>query len=391
MAQDRKVRFGVIGSAGLIGNYHAGVLSEGKGPYVLTAVCDINEPRLREQCERLNLPGTTRAEELVARDDVDAVIVGTPHPLHADHVTLAVEAGKDVMTEKPLAATPADAKRLLKAINKNRRIGGIHYQSRGRPTIMKLKEMITSGELGRLLSIRVTGSFYKSDFYYSLGGWRGTWKDEGGGVLINQAPHDIDMMCYLAAEDMPTELVGRWSNIYHDNSQVEDIASAAGVFPNGVEFDLNVSVAMHADPARIEVFGSAGAVTLVDYEFGRYVRYESDLVEFARTYGGPNPYQGPAFEEQPLPEVAEFDSSLIHQRLAEAILTRKKSRLLVSAAEGMWSMQVICGVFLSGYLGKKVKLPVGPARYDKMLADLIAKSPPVVREQRESEQGMVAS
>jgi len=391
MASRQKVRFGIIGSAGLIGNYHAGVLTDGAGPYELTALCDIQKARLDAQCARLGLPGTTDAGQLVARDDVDAVIVATPHPLHCAHVTLAVEAGKDVLTEKPLAATPSDAKALLRAINRRRRIGGIHYQQRGRPAVIKAKDMIAGGELGRLLSVRLSGSYYKSDYYYSLGGWRGTWRDEGGGVLINQAPHDIDVMCYLAAEAAPAELVGRWANLYHDNSQVEDVASAAGVFGNGVEFTLNVSVALHADVSRLEVFGSAGAITLTGGDFTRYVRYAADLVEFARTYDGPNPYQGPEVLDQPLPACDEPDGALLHKRFAEAVLTRKKGRLLVPAAEGMWSAQTIYGVFLSGYLGKKVKLPVSAARYDKMLADLIARARPVQRGEADSAEGMAAT
>ena len=386
----RKVRFGIIGSAALIGNYHAKVLRAGDGPYELTALCDINESRLKEQSDRLGLPGTTRVADLLERRDVDAVIVATPHPLHAEHVIATVEAGKDVLTEKPLASTPGDARRMIKAINRTRRIAGIHYQSRGQPAVVQTKRMIDSGELGRLLSIRVTGAYYKSDYYYTLGGWRGTWRGEGGGVLINQAPHDIDLMCYLAAGDMPAELTGRWTNHYHTNIQVEDMASAVGVFPNGVEFVLNVSVATTGDVSRIEIFDTRGAVTLVGNKFSRYVRYEQDLVDFARTYGGPDPYAGPEVVEQPVPEVGEYDAALVHKRFAEAVLTRKKSALLVSAAEGRWSQETINAILLSGYLGRKVKLPVSPARYDKMLADLIAKAPAVERPARESEAGRAA-
>ena len=385
-----KARFGIIGSAGLIGNYHAGVLTKGDGPYELVAICDRRAGALKEQADKLHLPATTDAAELVRRDDVDAVIVATPHPLHADHVTMVVEAGKDVLCEKPLAARPADAQRLLKAINRNRRIGGIHYQQRARPTVIKLKQMIAGGELGRLLCVRMSGSYYKTDYYYTLGGWCGTWADEGGGVLINQAPHDLDLMCYIAAEAAPAEMIGRWSNQYHDNSQVEDIASAAGVFPNGMEFSFQVSVALHADASRFEVFGSAGAVTLVNGEFTRYVRYASDLIGFARSYGGPNPYQGPEVVEQPLPQCEAWEPSRLHRAFAEAVLSRQKKKLLVSAAEGMWSAQTIYGVLLSGYLGRKVKLPVAASRYDKMLADLIQTARPVVRNKEEAAGGMEA-
>jgi len=309
----KNVRFGIIGSAGLIGNYHANVITKGEGPYQLTALCDINQERLQEQAQRLGLPGTTRAAELVGRDDVDAVIT--------------------------------DARRMIKAINRKRRIAGIHYQARSAPAVVKVKDMIDSGELGKLLSIRLSGSYYKSDYYYSLGGWRGTWRDEGGGVLINQAPHDIDLMCYLAGGAMPAELTARWTNIYHTNSQVEDMATAAGVFPNGTEFSLHVSVALHSDGTRLEVFGSAGAVTIQGRSLTRYVRYETDLIDFART----------------LPELGEHDASLVHKRFAEAVLTRKKAKVLVPAAEGLWSQETINAIFLSGYLGKKVK-PCGRRR-----------------------------
>ena len=390
MATEKKVRFGIIGSAGLIGAYHANTLVKGEGAYELKAICDIDEARLKEQSDKLGVPCHARYQDLLARDDLDAVIVATPHPLHAEHVIAVVESGRDVLTEKPIAHTPGDARRMLKAINKSRRIAGVHYQHRANPVFQKIRKMIDSGELGRLLSIRFTGSWYKSDFYYSLGGWRGAWADEGGGVLINQAPHDIDLICYLAGGGMPAELIGRCSNLYHETSQVEDHATAAGVFPNGVEFALNVSVAAHGDRPTFSIFGTAGVITTVAGKFVKYIRYEQDLIEFCREYAGPGPYNGPKCEEQPLPDSGEHDHSDIHKCFAQAVLTRSKSKLLVSAKEGRWSSEMINAIILSSYLGKKVKLPVGPARYDKMLADLIANAKPVERDKRDSQRGMEA-
>lgn len=392
MVKKDKVRFGIIGSAGLIGNYHADILSKGEGPYELSALCDIDEQRVRNQADKFGVPWTTRVEQLVSRDDVDAVIVATAHPLHPEGVIAAVEAGKDVMTEKPLASTPADARKMVKAINRKRRIGGIHYQNRAQPAVIKAKEMIDSGQIGKILCIRATGSFYKSDYYYSLGGWRGTWENEGGGLLINQAPHQLDLVCYFAGGFHPTELIGRWTNLYHQSSQTDDFASAAGVFPNGVEFVIQMSVATHGDRARIEIFGTSGVITLFDQgsTFARYVRFEEDVIDFAHTYGGPDPWAGPEVKEMPIPELPKGDPSLIHKRFAEAVLTRDKSKLLVSAADGLWSMEMICGIYLSGYLGKKVKLPVSAVRYEKMLADLIEHARPVRRELRRPEEGMIA-
>ncbi len=385
-----RVRFGIIGSTGLIGNHHVNVLLKGEGPYALAALCDLHRERLKEQCDRLHLPGTTKIADLVRRDDVDAIIVATPHPLHAQHVLAAVQAGKHVICEKPLAASPADARQMLKAIRRSRRIAAVHYQHRGRPAVVRTRQLIREGALGKLLAIRVTGSYYKTDYYYSLGGWRGTWRDEGGGVLMNQAPHDIDLMCYLAAQDAPEELVGRWTNQYHRTSQVEDSAGAIGRFPNGVEFALNVSVATHSDKARIEIFGSAGAITLLGNEFARYVRYEQDLNEFCRKYDGPNPYAGPEAKELPLPKVGAFDESLVHKTFAKAVLTGDKSKLLVPAEEAIWSAETIYAVLLSGHLRRAVKLPVSNASYAKMLSTLIAHAPRVRRVKKESRKGMSA-
>lgn len=387
---ETKARFGVIGSAGLIGNYHVNLLAKGEGPYQLTALCDIDAPRLAEQADKLGLPGVADYKELLARADVDAVVLAVPHPLHAPIGIAAAEAGKDVLCEKPLSHTPGLAREMVKTFKATKRIAGIHYQGRCRPAIMKVKQMIDAGELGRLLAIRVTGLYYKSDYYYTLGGWRGTWADEGGGVLINQAPHDIDTLCYLAAGDMPSELTATWTNLFHTNSQVEDMATAAGVFPNGCQFSLQVSVAAHGDASRFEIFGSAGNVTIVGGTMTKHVRFEQDLVDFARTYAGPNPYGGPKVIEQLVPQLPSTDEALLHKCFAEAVLSRKKGKLLVSAAEGLWSMETISAILLSGYLGKKVKLPVSAKKYDAMLADLIATAPPVQRVKAQPQSGMSA-
>ena len=388
---DGKVRFGVIGSAGLIGNYHCGVLTKGEGPYALTALCDIDEPRLKEQSEKLNLPGWAKVEDFLAQGQMDAVIVATPHPLHAEYAIAAAAARKAVISEKPLGATPGQALAMLKAFKKYKTIAGIHYQSRTQPAIWKIKDMIRAGELGKILSIRLMGSYYKSDYYYSLGGWRGRWDLEGGATCINQAPHDIDLMCYLAAESMPAEMTARWTNVYHTTSQAEDYAVAFGTFPNGVEFTLQVGLAAHGDQARIEIFGTGGTLRFENGKITRFARFEQDLVDFARTYAGPNPYAAPKAEEQPLPETDPQDPSLIHKRFAEAVLTKDRSKVLVPAEQGLWSQMLINGVYLSQALGsKKIMLPIKPAKYDKVREALIANAKEINRIAAKSQTGLEA-
>jgi predicted dehydrogenase len=134
-------------------------------------------------------------------------------------------------------------------------------------------------------------------------------------------------------------------------------------------------VATSGDASRFEIFGSAGALTITGGRFARYIRYDKDLIDFARTFAGPSPYGTPKAQEQPLPEADAFDPSATHKRLAEAILKKDPSLLLCPAEQGLWSLEVINGVYLSHHLGRKIKFPLSASRYDKVLQTLIARTP----------------
>jgi len=386
-----KVRFGIIGSAGLIGNYHANILRKGEGPYELAALCDIDEERVRQQSAAWGLPAFTTVEEFLAKAEIDAVIVGTPTPLHAEHGIAVVQSKRHLIAEKPIAHAPGAARKLVAAVKRSRKMAVMHYQQRGNPVFIKAKAMIRAGELGSLLFIRATGSYYKSDYYYTLGGWRGLWEKEGGACCINQGPHDIDLLCWLAAESAPAEMSARWTSLFHPTIQCEDSASAFGVFPNGVEFTLQVSVATHGDASRFEIFGSAGAMTITGGKFTRYIRYDKDLITYAREFAGPSPYGTPKTEEQPLPEADAFDPAATHNRFAEAILKKDPSLLLCPAEQGLWSLEVINGVYLSHYLGRKIKFPLSASKYDKVLQTLIAKTPMPQRPTQKAVTGVSAT
>ncbi len=386
-----KVRFGIIGSAGLIGNYHSNILRKGEGPYELAALCDIDEERVQAQSQAWGLPAYTDVQEFLQKAEMDAVIVGTPTPLHAEQGIAVVNSGRHLLAEKPIAHTIGAARKLVAAIKKSGKMAVMHYQQRGSPTFLKAKQMIDSGELGKLLFVRATGSYYKTDYYYTLGGWRGLWGKEGGACCINQAPHDIDILCWLAAGSAPAEMSARWRSLFHPTIQCEDSASAIGCFPNGVEFTLQVSVATHADPARFEIFGSAGDLTISGGKFTRYVRYEMDSIEFARTYAGNNPYATPKVVEQPLPEVPPFDPSATHKRFAEAILKNDRSLLLCPADQGLWSMEVINGVYYSNALGKKIKFPLSATAYEKAYKTWVAKAKMPKRITQKADTGIMAT
>ena len=153
-------------------------------------------------------PGQDRAEEwgcpfypdhrqMLAETKPDVTVIITPHPFHAPIAIDALNAGSHVLVEKPIAIQVKDADAMIAAARANKRVLAVNYQYRQLPHVRAMKRLIDGGQLGRIQ--RVTGVFpwMRTAAYYRRGGWRGTWKGEGGGVLMNQAPHDLDLVCHL--------------------------------------------------------------------------------------------------------------------------------------------------------------------------------------------------
>lgn len=258
-----KVRYGIIG-LGKMGSTHAKKLIKGRDKNgVLTAACDIAPDRLEWARKNLKeVPLYSDYKQLIASKDVDAIIVATPHYLHPVIGIEVLNGGKHLLSEKPVGVYTMAVKELIAvAKSKPKLVFGVMYNQRTNPLYRKAKDLIESGELGEIKRINwIITNWYRPQAYYDQGGWRGTWEGEGGGVLINQCPHQLDLFCWLGG--MPKLVsahckigVGRKISVENDVTFYTEYESgASGVFVTST----------HDYPGtnRLEISGDGGKLVI---------------------------------------------------------------------------------------------------------------------------------
>lgn len=227
----KKFRVGLIGCGGISGA-HIPVLTAMENVEI-AAVADIRPERAQAAAEKTGARIEPTWESLVSAPDIDVVHVLTPHYLHAPMAIAALQAGKHVLTEKPMASTLADAQALIRASEaENAPVLAVIFQNRYNPANIELTRIARSGEYGKLLGIRATVNWHREAPYYTESGWRGQWATEGGGSLINQSIHTLDLMIQLGgpiARVKGTVSTDRLA----DAIEVEDNAHAVLDFESG--------------------------------------------------------------------------------------------------------------------------------------------------------------
>jgi predicted dehydrogenase len=360
------VRLGIVGM-GNIGRYHAGYLSKGQVRSAeLTAVCDAYAP--------LDGFAPLRAfkepEELFRSGAIDAVIISTPHYQHTTLGIAALEAGLHVMIEKPISAHKADAERLIAAARKHpKQIFAGMFQLRTEPRYLKIQKLIQDGELGDIVRMSwLITDWYRTEAYYASGGWRATWKGEGGGVLLNQCLHNLDVIGWLLG--MPARARGFCQLGRYHNIEVEDNVTAYLEYPNGATGVFVTSTGEAPGTNRFEIAGSRGRVVLENNRLF-FTRNETDMIEFNRTskvgFAKPDVWN----VEIPFAD-AQVPHAIILQNFVNAILEGEP--LIAPGAEGMGSVELANAMLYSSILGQTVELPLDGAAYEKTLQQLIANS-----------------
>ncbi|MDR3138736.1 MAG: Gfo/Idh/MocA family oxidoreductase [Treponema sp.] len=252
----KKVRVGLIGY-GKVAQLHAqafGDISSGE----LVAVCGRNRERRNAFAAAWRLGSRNSPEEMAEQDGVEAVIVATPHPQHRDGAIAALEAGCHVLVEKPMALTTAQCDEMIAAADKAGKLLSVVSQRRWFPACARIKKAIQEGKIGKpgLLQLTILG--WRDEAYYQSDPWRGKWDAEGGGILINQAPHQIDLMHWFMGP--AEEIRGYWDNINHPYIEVDDSAVAAVRFKNGSMGSVLVSNSQKPGLyAKVHIHGSSGA------------------------------------------------------------------------------------------------------------------------------------
>jgi len=361
------VRLGIIG-LGNIGQHHAGYLAAGKiNRAELVAVSDAVPAKLDKY---KTLKTFSDAEELIRSGLVDAVIIATPHFQHTTLGIAALEAGLHVMVEKPISAHKADAQRLIAAHRRNPRLvfAGI-FQLRAEPRYLKIQKLIHTGELGQIVRMSwIMTDWFRTEAYYASGGWRATWKGEGGGVLLNQCLHNLDALQWLLG--MPARLRGFCQLGRYHNIEVEDNVTAYFEFPNAATGTFVSSTGESPGTNRFEIVGTRGKL-LLECDKLQFTRNETDMVEFSQRaklgFGKPDVWN----VDIPFENAPNGHATLM-QNFVNAILDGEA--LIAPGAEGINSVELANAILFSSLLGTTLDLPMDSAAYERKLNELIAGS-----------------
>jgi predicted dehydrogenase len=255
------MRFAIVG-AGVIGNLHANLLDDLDGSSAAVVV-DVEADRARTLADRHGTDATDRLDEALGRSDVDAVSVCVPSGLHADIAVAALDAGKHVIVEKPLDVDLAACDRVLAAERRSGLVVTTISQRRFQPAFAFLHEQVASGRLGQVTTGSAESPFWRAQSYYDSGGWRGTWRLDGGGALMNQGVHSVDLLLWLVGE--PVEVVARAATLAHERVEVEDTLSATVTFASGALGTVTATTAGYPGrTVRIAVAGTDGSAAVAD-------------------------------------------------------------------------------------------------------------------------------
>jgi predicted dehydrogenase len=361
----KEIRIGVIG-LGNMGAEHARTILGDKVPHaVLGSVCDFDASRLTN----FAVPGFTDPGELIRSKRVDAVVVATPHFSHTPIGIEALEAGLHVLMEKPISAHKADCERLIAAQQKSGQIFAAMFNQRTDPFYRKLRELITSGELGTVRRINwIITNWFRTDAYYASGGWRATWAGEGGGVLLNQCPHNLDLWQWLFG--MPHRIRAHCSLGRYHRIEVEDDVTAYFEYPDGATGIFITSTGEAPGTNRLEVTADRGKIVIENDEF-RYTHNEISMTEFNRTSA--ERFATPASAEVKIPIQGHGGQHVeILQNFVDAI--RLGTELIAPAREGIHSVELANAMLYSSERQETLTLPLDASAYEDWLKRKIAAS-----------------
>jgi predicted dehydrogenase len=363
------VRLGIIGM-GNIGSHHAQYLLAGKVKRaVLKAVSDAFVDKLLPYKEQ-GLAVFADGQELIRSGEVDAVIVATPHYQHTPLGIAAFKAGLHVMVEKPISAHKADAERLIAVRQEHpRQVFAAMFQMRTEPRYAKIRKLIADGQLGQLVRLTwIVTDWFRSEAYYASGGWRATWKGEGGGVLINQCLHQLDMLQWLLG--MPARVrsfvqLGRFHNI-----EVDDNVTAYMEFPGGATGVFISTTGEAPGTNRLEITGEMGKVLL---ENEQLLFYRNEVSMFQHCKASKLGFQKPEVWKIEIPISSEpARHATLTQNFVDAILDG--TPLTAPGEEGIHSIELANALLYSGVIHQTIELPLDGAAYERKLNELIANS-----------------
>ncbi|UCH63961.1 MAG: Gfo/Idh/MocA family oxidoreductase [Fidelibacterota bacterium] len=359
-----KVNIGIIG-CGKVAHLHAAALK--KLPQAnLTAAMSRSPEKVQSFAETYGIEAYTDIDELLAKAGLDAVIICTPHPAHAEPTIKAARAGIHILVEKPLAATLTDCDAMIKVADEAGVKIGVISQRRLFEPVQRVKQAIDAGKIGQpvLGSVHMLG--WRDEAYYTSDPWRGSWRGEGGGVLVNQAPHQLDLLQWFMGP--VDELFGYWDNLNHPYIEVDDTAVAVIRFKNGALGNILVSNSQRPGIfGKVHVHGQSGASVGVQTDSGAmFIAGMSEIAEPPI-----NDLWTVPGEEELLHRWQEEDRALFDrinateyyhelqlQDFLQAVLEDREP--MITGDEGRKTVELFTAVYRSQRMNRSVKFPLKP-------------------------------
>ncbi|NJK91983.1 MAG: Gfo/Idh/MocA family oxidoreductase [Blastochloris sp.] len=351
-----------------MGIHHARMVAAGKIPGCqLSALADSDPTRLHEFP---TLPHFNDSQSLIHSGQIDALLIATPHYSHTSIGISALQAGLHVLVEKPLSVHKADCERLIAAHTNKKQIFAAMFNQRSDPAYQKIRHLVQSGQLGRIQRIHWTVTdWFRTQAYYDSGGWRATWAGEGGGVLLNQCVHNLDLFQWIFG--LPESVRALCRIGHHHNIEVEDEVTALFSFAQGATAVLATSTGEAPGVNRLEIAGDLGRLCLED---NRLTLIRNEIPSSLHSRQSREAYETPPTWkiDIPLPGHRGEQHAAILKNFCNAILHREP--LLSPAAEGIHSVELINAMLLSSFQDQTIHLPLSSSRYERFLKKLIASS-----------------
>ncbi|MDR0320034.1 MAG: Gfo/Idh/MocA family oxidoreductase [Treponema sp.] len=350
-----KVRLGIIG-IGNIGTLHSKIIIESKIEDIeLSAVADTDEKRRAWAAEYFGagFPIYKDGNELISKGGLDAVLIAVPHYQHPQLAIDAFSEGLHVLCEKPAGVYTKQVRQMNDAAKKSGKVFAMMFNQRTNSRYIKMRELVTGGTLGEIIRTSwIITNWYRTEAYYTSGGWRGTWDGEGGGVLLNQSPHQLDMFQWICG--MPNKVRafchnGKWHKI-----QVEDDVTSYFEYPNGATGTFITSTGETPGTNRFEISLEKGKIVNDGGDNITLYRLETNMRDFCKS--SPDPYNCPACTvETPNIENVNPQHEGVIRSFAANIL--RGEPLVAEGYEGINALVLSNAMHLSSWLDKTIDIP----------------------------------
>lgn len=381
----KEVRFGIVGM-GVQGSLYANILTGTSIPYmppikkpegcVLTAVSSRSEKAKEFSSHLPNVTYFNDWKEMIDSDLCDAIIITVPHFIHHEIAIYALRAGKHVLCEKPMGIRASDIHEVARVKNEAGDLAfGIIFNQRTNSVFRRLKEIISSGALGEMRRMNwICNNWWRPDSYYESNEWRGTWNGEGGGITVNQVPHQLDLWVSLCGEPNRIYSVNRCGA--YRNITVENDITVTAEYPGGA---TGVFVACTHDPLgtdRLEIDFNKGKIVVENSTKATVYRFKNTEEEWnasltMRDHMVKRQTPEELFEVEELTHTPSYGTEYVEifENFAAHIL--KDEPLIATLADGLKEVQLANSIQLSGWKGEAVSYPCSIDEYNALLAKMM--------------------